>query len=98
MQGSYRISWFISFVLVLLTMVGCSPATQMAPTPTESMEPVQEATATIVPSETPVEEAAPAQVPTEPNAAPRAGLTATDPNSVQIGSGEPLLIEFFAFW
>jgi hypothetical protein len=97
MRRSYKISWFILFVL-LLAMGGCSPATQMAPTPTESVEPVQEATATIVPSETPVEEAAPAQIPTEPKAAPRAGLAATDPNSVQIGSGDPLLIEFFAFW
>jgi hypothetical protein len=98
MQRSFRISRFLPFVLLVLVVVGCSPARQIAPTPTESMDPVQTATATSVPSETPAEQAEPAQVPTEPKPVPRAGLAATDPNSVQIGSGEPLLIEFFAFW
>jgi len=34
--------------------------------------------------------------PTQP--AVKAGLTATDPGSVQLASGRPQLIEFFAFW
>lgn len=34
--------------------------------------------------------------PTQP--AVKTGLTATDPGSVQLASGSPQLIEFFAFW
>lgn len=98
MQRSFRISRFLTIVPLLVVVVGCSPTRQIAPTPTESIDPVETATATSVPSETPMEQAEPAQIPTEPKPVPRAGLAATDPNSVQIGSGEPLLIEFFAFW
>jgi hypothetical protein len=28
----------------------------------------------------------------------KSALEATDPATVQLGSGEPLLVEFFAFW
>lgn len=40
------------------------------------------------------------QVPPEPSATPtvRPGLEATDPESVDLASGKPTLLEFFAFW
>jgi hypothetical protein len=38
--------------------------------------------------------------PPEPSATPtvRPGLEATDPESVNLASGKPTLLEFFAFW
>lgn len=40
------------------------------------------------------------QSPPEPSATPtaRPGLEATDPESVNLVSGKPTLLEFFAFW
>ncbi len=34
----------------------------------------------------------------EPRPTPRTGLAATDPISVNLASGKPTLVEFFAFW
>jgi hypothetical protein len=34
----------------------------------------------------------------EPTPTLRVGLEATDPGAVQLASGEPTLVEFFAFW
>jgi hypothetical protein len=84
--------------IILLTLAvavaGCgapqaTPAEVAAPaaTPT-SLSPVQ----TAAPVETPVETPA-AAMPTA-----RAGLEATDPTSVNLASGKPALVEFFAFW
>jgi hypothetical protein len=40
------------------------------------------------------------QSPPEPSATPtaRPGLEATDPETVDLASGKPTLLEFFAFW
>ncbi len=49
------------------------------------------------------EDAAPAPVPPESAPAdvkptPRPELSATDPSTVNLASGKPVLLEFFAFW
>ncbi len=36
--------------------------------------------------------------PEEAVATPRSELTATDPTGVNLASGKPTLVEFFAFW
>lgn len=53
--------------------------------------------------EVPQGDAAPTPVPTESSPAnaiptPRPELSATDPSTVILASGKPVLLEFFAFW
>lgn len=49
------------------------------------------------------EDTAPASVPpesapTDPKPTPRPELSATEPSTVNLASGKPVLLEFFAFW
>ena len=55
---------------------------------TEVTSPVPETVATPTPE----------PQPTEIVATPRSALTATDPGGVNLASGKPTLVEFFAFW
>jgi hypothetical protein len=59
--------------------------------PDDTPLPVQEETPTQEP-EPQVEEIA------EVKPTPKSGLEATDPTTVSLASGEPMLVEFFAFW
>ena len=98
MRNSIRVLALISPILLSACQGGPS-ATEPGPSVVE--KPTQESISQIespeVPSPdsatTPETEAAPDVVPT-----PREGLEATDPSMVVLASGNPTLIEFFAFW
>jgi hypothetical protein len=74
-------------------LAACAPAAPIAPAPlTATMAetgatPLEAGVALVTP------ELAFAATPTA-----RRGLEATDPTTVQLASGRPLLVEFFAFW
>ncbi len=72
-----------------------SDAADLQP-PTTAPEPVQEATAQTPPTGAPEESEA--QAPTSDPIAVRQGLAATDPATVDLASGSPTFVEFFAFW
>lgn len=76
-------------------LAACGPAA--VPTPEVPVE----ATVAMPAAPTSVPEAAatsgdPSPAGATPTA--RAGLEATDPTGVSLASGQPLLVEFFAFW
>ncbi|MGD8633869.1 MAG: hypothetical protein PVF85_09890 [Anaerolineales bacterium] len=84
----------LTLILGLLVFVGaCSSAPEAAPTPTAEPVPTQ-AQATQTPVPTPSEE----EVLTDAKPTPKQGLVATDPTTVDLASGGPKLVEFFAFW
>lgn len=89
-------------LVIMLAAAACSPAPESAPTATPLSAPAEEqAAATQVP--TPTEEAAQALEPDEEaqeavRPTPKQGLVATDPTTVDLASGGPKLVEFFAFW
>jgi hypothetical protein len=90
---------------VALVLIGCSPAATSIPAPSTQTDlatiavssPVVQITqAEATQQSTPTaDEAATSPGPT-PTA--RKGLHATDPESVVLASGKPMLVEFFAFW
>ncbi len=91
---------FVIFTLAVVLVAACSDSTQTAPTATSEMLPAEvQAEDTPAPVEvatqTPAsEEESNAQVlPT-----PKQGLAATDPTTIDLASGKPMLVEFFAFW
>ncbi|MCF6278609.1 MAG: hypothetical protein L3J16_07675 [Anaerolineales bacterium] len=67
-----------------------------APAPSEAVPAVEEAPVVVteVPEETSADEAPPVAVATSRGDQ----IEATDPATVNIASGQPQLIEFFAFW
>lgn len=103
--------WLVVFTLViLLGLSSCRglfleqtpEQPQPTPTSTEQGNPVKTQTAegdeaepTSPPAETAIQESTPAADVT-PTA--RVGLQATDPETVNLASGEIQLVEFFAFW
>ena len=100
----YRRNYNLVLVLLMsaLVLVACKPlvvATQPPPTPIPSESPVPqepEATPAVRPAPT---ETMPAQAEiVVPKPGRRYGLAATDPASVNLGGGTPVLVEFFAFW
>jgi hypothetical protein len=74
--------------------VGEVPATPFIGVNTDPVQPTS--IATIVENATETPELAGQDLPAQP--AVKTGLEATDPGSVQLASGRPQLIEFFAFW
>ena len=94
-----------AFVLSACSKGGASASVDLPPLPSETSPPASPApapTATVpaptdtAPQPTPVEQVA--DTPPEPLPTVRAGLEATDPTGVVLASGEPTLVEFFAFW
>ena len=91
---------FLSILAVIMIMItACSGGT--APPAVAPLDPPAEGE-----SNTAVDPAQPAQDPVEmdapvegnPQPEPRQGLEATDPASVVLASGQPQIVEFFAFW
>jgi len=88
-------------LLVVFVLSACTPSVSVPlPTPTLAPQPAapvpttENATATVVmETEPPTEEVVVALPTSRGNE-----LEATDPLTVNIASGEPQLIEFFAFW
>ena len=75
-----------------------SPAPPPEPTPTPEVESAEAQPAAPAPPAAAVEEA-PTEVVVEAQPTSRGSqLEATDPATVNIASGQPQLIEFFAFW
>jgi multidrug efflux pump subunit AcrA (membrane-fusion protein) len=86
-------TWIAIVGLIVLT--ACSPG---APAATQAQESGEPAAAGGVPVQ---ENAAPTlpETPAAPTLVPvKSGLEATDPATVELASGGPLLVEFFAFW
>jgi len=103
MTRSRRLAWLALSVAIGMSLAGCSqqqgPATQA---------PSVQSLPTVAATETQGVEATPS-LPTVgatsgvlPTAAiqptPRSGLQASDPTTVNLASGGPTLVEFFAFW
>jgi hypothetical protein len=106
---STRGSSTIAIVFLLgITISACTRATtQEIVQPTEPPVIIEDPNPTQVPDEVhptdlPFAENAPEEVrsPTEERAKPqlKTSLVATNPDSVTLTSGEPILVEFFAFW
>ncbi len=98
-------------LLIVFMLSACIPATpapepppEVAPAETtqEEAPPVPAATEAEAPAAAPTEAEAPAEESAEEPVAvatPRGNdLHATDPGTVNVASGKPQLIEFFAFW
>lgn len=93
MQPRRQGTWIAMVGLIVLT--ACSKG---APAATQSQATATPAPATVVP---PQENAAPTMLdtPAAPTLVPvKSDLEATDPATVDLASGSPLLVEFFAFW
>lgn len=89
-----RIRLILIWAALVVALAACGGASVVEPT---------NAPMVLAPSDTPTSESAaptqpafPTQAPTAPE--PRGELAATDPAGVDLKSGEPQLIEFFAFW
>lgn len=84
-------------LLVLVTACSSAPAEDASPTPEPA--PVEQQ-ATQAPAATQaLEEATAEDAPVvDVRPTPKQGLVATDPTTVELASGGPKLVEFFAFW
>ncbi len=92
-------------VVVVFLMAACAPAaspTAAPPEPVTTDAPPAPSVVTESPPAVPTE--TPEDVPVEPTEAPmvivtpRTEMEATNPGSVNLASGTPTLVEFFAFW
>jgi PBP1b-binding outer membrane lipoprotein LpoB len=80
--------------IVGLLVAGCRP---QAATSTASAAPL--AQVSVAPEDTPTPQAEPSLASPAATAKPiRTELEATDPTTVNLASGGPTLVEFFAFW
>lgn len=97
---------FLTLVLVL-ALTACGPETQSSESASGPVA-TNAAPATSMPTDVPAEPAATeaasatqAELSTEAppvTVTPRAEMEATNPGTVVLASGQPQLIEFFAFW
>jgi len=84
-----------ALVALSLLMAACA-----APTPTEIPIPAVPSTAVSVPTGVPAQPSTAGNTPPAVAATPtaRSGQEATDPKTVNLASGKPTLVKFFAFW
>ena len=92
-----RIAAALAALFVLAALLSaCGPAA----TPTEAL-PVATQTATSTPAPEVFSTLPPAtegSAPSDPTPTLRSGQEATDPTTVNLASGKPALVKFFAFW
>ena len=102
MPRRWTITLLSAVLLLALALGACSSASESVPTPTSMPATAEQET-----DDTPVptQEQSAAQEPepqidepAEVKPTPKSGLVATDPTTVNLASGEPKLVEFFAFW
>jgi len=95
-NGGMSVNRFLILVLAVALLLGaCAPAAVPTAAPEAAPpEPLPQPTAPEAAA--PAESAAPESSSATPTA--RAGLEATDPTTVALGAGKPVLLEFFAFW
>jgi hypothetical protein len=88
--------WMLFVLLIVLILSACAPALPAATATPESQALPPQDTPIIAPEGVETEESGQAAAPTL--VAVKSALEATDPGSVSLVSGGPLLVEFFAFW
>jgi len=90
------VNQFLILVLAAVMLLSaCAPAAVATTAPEAApAEPLLQPTAPEAAA--PSEPAAP--VPSAATPTARAGLEATDPTTVALGTGKPVLLEFFALW
>jgi hypothetical protein len=79
----------------LFALSACTTPADLAPAPTATPA-ADEVESDSAPAEEPQEQAQAAETPLP--RVPRQALEATDPSTVVLASGQPQLVEFFAFW
>ena len=102
-------TWIPIALLLALLLGACSGGASVTQAPApgaepDNLNPPTEAVPTVVSSDP--TEAVPAEEPTaaepapspQPTATIQQGLRASDPTNVNLASGKPTLVEFFAFW
>lgn len=99
-----RLLIVLGMLLLSLAAVACgpaaapggegSPATEALPATNETADPER----TPVPTTLPASTNPPQAAPTEPVLVGPGGQFATDPSTVDLASGRPSLVKFFAFW
>jgi hypothetical protein len=105
--------WSVLALVATVLLAGCSggtpkptstateegPSIAIEPTsPPPTEEPLPGATPTSTEAEEGAVEPTSTTSPEAPPATARPSLHATDPTTVNLGSGKPTLVEFFAFW
>lgn len=98
--GGVKKSQYLSILaLLVLLITACSGGTApqvLAPSDPQAGGESDTAVDSAQPAQDPVELDAPVEGNQQPE--PRQGLEATDPGSVVLASGQPQIVEFFAFW
>ena len=95
-----RLGWYAPvLVMGVLLLGGCAPTVGQAPMVDAPLitDPGVSATATRA-AGTPETTLLPLLTSLAPTPTIRPGMEATDPNTVSLSTGEPTLVEFFAFW
>lgn len=93
----------IILVLLGIMLAACAPAAESPDPPATNLPPESTATSIPLPATEPTavnnaDVPTPVPVP-QVLVTPRGdALEATDPRTVTIGNGQPVLVEFFAFW
>lgn len=97
--------WYVISLGLVFVLAACSSATEIPPTDTAVPQLIESDAAqldpTMVPERSENSTTATSEA-VEGDAAPpvevREELAATDPTTVNLGTGTPTLVEFFAFW
>ncbi|MDF1500489.1 MAG: hypothetical protein P1P76_08470 [Anaerolineales bacterium] len=100
MQKLFKELKYLLLLLFLIAVAACSPTVTSPATPTPQAAPVQEQAeeSREVDAEPVQPPAAEEEIIVEAKPTPKQGLMASDPTTVALASGEPVLVEFFAFW
>ncbi len=97
MPSRSRRAW-IAIIGLILVLTACSPGAP-APPPTQAAQPPSAGSVPSAQEGATPGSAVNAAEPSAPTLVPvKTTLEATDPATVDLASGGPLLVEFFAFW